>query len=40
MEGPHPTIPTVKMADALASYISNDKFKLKISLRFENCKFQ
>ena len=30
MEGPHPTVPSVKMADALASYISNYKFQHKV----------
>ena len=29
-EGPHPTVPSVKMADALASYISNYKFQHKV----------
>ena len=40
MEGSHPTVRSVKMADALASYIFNYKFKFKFSLRIENCKFQ
>ena len=39
MEGPHPTVPSVKMADALASYISNYRFKLKFNSKIENCKF-
>ena len=29
MEGPHPTALSVKMTDALASYVSNCKFKRK-----------
>ena len=40
MEGPHPTIPSVKMADTLDSYISNCKFQFKFNLKIENCKFQ
>ena len=40
MEGPHPHVPSVKMADTLASYISNYKCQLNFSLRIENCKFQ
>ena len=39
MEGPHPTEPSVKMADALASYISNYKFKFKFKIKIGNCKF-
>ena len=39
MEGPHPTVPSVKMADALASYISNYRFKFKFNSEIENCKF-
>ena len=44
MEGPHPTVPSVKIEDTLASYIyiyiSSYKFQFKISLKIENCKFQ
>ena len=36
MVGPHPTVLSVKMADALASYISNYKFQFKFSLKIEN----
>ena len=39
MEGPHPTVPSVKMADALASYILNYRFKFKFNSKIENCKF-
>ena len=39
MEGAHPTVPSVKMADTLASYISNE-FQIKFNLKIENCKFQ
>ena len=39
MEGPHPTVPSVKMADALASYISNYRFIFKFNSKIENCKF-
>ena len=39
MEGPHPTVPSVKITDALASYIYNYKFQFRISLRIESCKF-
>ena len=27
MEGPHPSVPSVKMTDALGSYTSNTKFQ-------------
>ena len=40
MERPHPTLPSVKMTEALASYICNCKFQFKVSLRIEKCKFQ
>ena len=40
MEGPHPTVPSVKIANALTSYISNFKFQFKFNLKIENCKFQ
>ena len=40
MEGPHPIVPSVKMADALSTYISNYKFQFKFNLKIENCKFQ
>ena len=40
MEGPHPTVSSVKMADALTSYISNYKFKFKFSLKIENCELK
>ena len=36
MEGTHPTIPSVKIADAL--YIVSNQFIF--SLKIENCKFQ
>ena len=39
MEGPHPTVPAVKMVDALSSYISSYKFQFKFNLKIENCKF-
>ena len=35
MEGLHPTVPSVKMADALASYISSYKFQFKFNLKIE-----
>ena len=34
----HHTVPSVKMTDVLASYISHYKFEF--SLRIANCKFQ
>ena len=40
MEGPHPTVRSVKIADALASYISNYKFQFKFNLKNKNGKFQ
>ena len=40
MEGPHPTVSSVKMADALTRYISNYKFKFKFSLKIENCELK
>ena len=40
MEGPHPTVPSVKMADTLASYKSKCKFQFKFDLKIEYCKFQ
>ena len=39
MEGPHYTVPSVEMADALSSYISNYKFQFKFNLKIENHKF-
>ena len=33
MEGPHPTEPSAKIADALASFISNYKFQFKLNLK-------
>ena len=39
MEEPHPTAPSVKMVDDLASYIANYKFQLNFNLKIENCKF-
>ena len=40
MEEPHPRVPSVKMIDALASYIANYKFQFKFSLKKnENGKF-
>ena len=35
MEGPHPTVASVKMADALASYISNYKSQFKFNWKIE-----
>ena len=35
MEGPHPTVPSVKIAD-----IINYKFQFKFNLKIEDCKFQ
>ena len=40
MEGPHPTVSSVKMADALTSYIFNYKFQFKFSLKIENCELK
>ena len=40
MEEPTPTVPSAKMVDTLASYISNHKFQFKFNLNIENCKFQ
>ena len=40
METPHATLPSVKMAETLASYICNYKFQFKVRLRTEKCKFQ
>ena len=37
MEGTHPTVSSVKMADALASYILN--YKIKFSLRIKIVNF-
>ena len=39
MEGPHPTVPRVKMVDTLTSYIFN-KLQFKFSLKKENVTFQ
>ena len=35
MEGPHPTVPSVKMADALASHLSSYKFQFQFNLKIE-----
>ena len=35
MEGPHPTVPSVKMADALASYLSSYNLQFKFNLKIE-----
>ena len=35
-----PTLPSVKMVDASAKYISNYKFQYKFRLKNENGKFQ
>ena len=40
MEGPHPTVSSVKMADALTSYKFNYKFQFKFSLKIENCELK
>ena len=40
MEELTPTVPSAKMVDTLASYISNHKFQFKFNLNIENCKFQ
>ena len=40
MERSYPTVPSVGMADALASYISNYKFQLQFNLKLKSCKFQ
>ena len=40
MEGPCPPVPSVKIADTLASYISDHKFQFKFNLKIENYKFQ
>ena len=40
MEGPHTTVPSVKMTDTLASNISNYEFQFNLNLKIENCKFQ
>ena len=40
MEEPYPTVPSIKKADTLASYISNYEFQFKFYLKIENCKFQ
>ena len=40
MEGNHLTVPSVKILDALASYISNYKFQFKFSLKKEDGKLQ
>ena len=40
MDGIHPTVPSVKMVDALTSYISSNKYEFKFSLLKENGKFQ
>ena len=39
MEGLHPTVPSVKMVNALTNYISNNKYEFKFSLQKENGKF-
>ena len=40
MERRHPTVPSVKIADSLASYISYYKFQFKFNLKIEKGKFQ
>ena len=40
MKGPRPTVPSVKMADALANYISNYKLQFTFNLKIKNYKFQ
>ena len=40
MEGSHQTVPSVKMADTLASSISNYKFQFKFNLKMDSCKIQ
>ena len=40
MEEPQPTVPSVEMVDALASYISSYKFQSKFNLKNENGKFE
>ena len=39
MEGLHPTVPAVKTADVLASYISSYKFQLKFNLKLKIVNF-
>ena len=39
MEGPHPTVPSGNLVDVLASYISNNKFQFKFSLKKEMVNF-
>ena len=39
LEEPHPTVPSVKMADTLASYISNYKFRFKFNLKLITVNF-
>ena len=38
--GPPSSLTSVKVADVLASYISNYKFQFKFNLKIENFKFQ
>ena len=40
MERPHQTVPSVKIADTLASSLSNYKFKFKFNLKIDGCKIQ
>ena len=40
VERSYPTVPSVGMADALASNISNYKFQLQLNLKLKSCKFQ
>ena len=40
MEGPHPTVLSVKMADTLSSYIPNYKFQFKFNLKIEIVNFK
>ena len=40
IEGPHPTVPSVKMADALVTYKSKYKFQFKFNLKVENNELQ
>ena len=40
MKGSHSAVPSVKMLDVLANYISSYKFQFQFSLTKENGKFQ
>ena len=39
MEGPHPTEPSIKIADTLSSYISNYKFQFTFHIKTEIVNF-